>query len=198
MSNYKSDVLPNSPYDAETKCDIVKCYHCDAVNKLKHFYDWLDNQTKIKVLSCEKCDKQSCVKIFAYVAVSRNKETMQMVTETKYHIFCIAENKTRQGRGPLCAGRDCKQPTYTRVIDQDKFINKEIISCKFCGTVNEITATSPSLRDTPKIRRIGEWITVNRHEQICREKEKENTEKFDRTHNTKFINNCRYKTASTP
>lgn len=123
--------------------------------------------------------------MFAHTSVSRNKDTNQMVTMTKYYTFCIAENKTRQGRGPECTGRDCKQPTYTRVIDQERFINKEIISCKFCGTINEITATSPSLRDSPKIRRVGEWITMNRHEQIRREKEKKNIEKFNKTHNPK-------------
>lgn len=185
MSNYKSDVLLIYPFDTVTNSDIVKCYYCDTDNKIKNFYDWLDNQTKIKVLSCEKCGKKSCVKIFANTSVSREKNTNQLITVTKYYTFCVPENKTRQGRGPECTGRDCKQPTYTRVIDQDRFINKEIISCKFCGTVNEISATSPSLRDSPKIRRVGEWITVSHHEKMRREKEKSNIEKFNNTHNPK-------------
>lgn len=127
--------------------------------------------------------------MFAHTAVSRNTKTQQIDINTKYYTFCVAENKTRQGRGPLCTGKGCKQPTYTRVIDQERFINKEIMSCKFCGTVNEITATSPSLRDSAQVRRVGEWITMNRHEQIRREKEKENLEKFNKTHNPKPKNN---------
>lgn len=123
--------------------------------------------------------------MFAHTSVSRDKVTNKWITMTKYYTFCVAENKTRQGRGPECAGKNCKQPTYTRVIDQDRFINKEIIPCKFCGTVNEITATSPTIRDTPKSRCVGEWITMSHHEQMRRDKEKDNIEKFNKTHNPK-------------
>lgn len=184
MTSYKCEAAADYPLSTKTNCDVIKCYHCDATNEIKEFFDWIDNQTKIKTLQCKQCSKRTCVKVFVHAVMIKN-EHGHLSSETKYFIYTAADSKTRQGRGPPCRGQNCNQPTYTKVIDQDRFLNKEIITCQHCGIINEITATSPSLRDAPKAKIVGEWLTKNRLEQIRQEKISENAAKFDRTHNPK-------------
>lgn len=171
----------------------VKCFFCKEELPTMDNRTWIEGQTSLEPCKCEKCGKISCIKIFTQVRMNMDTEAKIFVPTIEYQIFTTSENKLRQGIGSRCSGPNCSQILYTKVIDQEKFINKEMVTCSMCGTTNEIDAASPTIRDEAKSKRIGEWITQTKIQNKMKQNAKKNLERF---HNT-FNNGCKVKPIET-
>lgn len=179
----KISELSALPDKSEDGKDAVKCLFCEKVQWRDCFWVWRGNQTAIRTLKCDDCGKSSAVKMFAEV----DNNTVDGIPNfnTKFYEFGVPETSVRQGRGPKCSG--CSQPTYTRVIDQSRFINNELVCCP-CGVTNEIWVAGPTILDHTtnkdnKCRQVGEWLTAAKRENMRKQKAKENREKFERIQN---------------